>query len=286
MDLKSLQKELFEKKLETMDYFGVGFDGFGILLRENKMLMLFSFILIFFKIVLVISMIALRREISIGWYDREILLMLILIQILYLILKIIEPFFKGYFFRKVAFKFENNTNGLKLDKLFIKSLILLGISIIIELISYVSQGLTGILAVIITIWALLYFSSVYYIRDLGFMESLNRSLELSSGNRLRMVIPLIFEGMIFGIGIVIMLLAFMGEMPFGVLLLILAILFTIAAIIMMYMQILNILIFLNIENDYLKKEWRDSNSGNRQVINEVLSDKSKSKIENDDKGLE
>ena len=60
MNLKSLQQELFERKMNIMEYFGVAFDAFKILLKENKFLMFFSFLIRFFTVTLVVVVQILR----------------------------------------------------------------------------------------------------------------------------------------------------------------------------------------------------------------------------------
>ena len=261
MDLENVRKEILGVKLDISEYFRVAFSVFKILLKENKLLMFFSFLI---TLTGVVSGVIVIGEQIIGeaemyeYYDIVTKLILAFMSIVYLIFNIGSPFFKGYFFRKVAFKLENNTNNLNLGKLSIKVLKLLGVVLILSVISIFAEKISSFIGSIVTIWALLYFFEAYYIRNLGLKDSANYSLELSKGNRYRVIVPNLIVGIPSLIGIISAVFILSNQRN-GFIILGFFFLFTIiAAIVLLYMEIFNIVVFLNVEYNYLKNEGKDS----------------------------
>jgi hypothetical efflux family protein len=271
MDLENVRKEILGVKLDISEYFRVAFSVFKILLKENKLLMFFSFLI---TLIGVVSGVIVIGEQIIGeaeiyeYYDIVTKLILAFMSIVYLIFNIGSPFFKGYFFRKVAFKLENNTNNLNLGKLYIKVLKLLGVVLVLSVISIFAEKISSFIGSIVTIWALLYFFEAYYIRNLGLKDSANYSLELSKGNRYKVIVPNLIVGIPSLIGIVSAVFILSNQRN-GFIILGFFFLFTIiAAIVIVYMEIFNIVVFLNVENNYLKNEGKDSkyNFKNKEEI--------------------
>ena len=271
MDLENVRKEILGVKLDISEYFRVAFSVFKILLQENTLLMLFSFLI---TLIGVVSGVIVIGEQIIGeaeiyeYYDIVTKLILAFMSIVYLIFNIGSPFFKGYFFRKVAFKLENNTNNLNLGKLYIKVLKLLGVVLVLSVISIFAEKISSFIGSIVTIWALLYFFEAYYIRNLGLKDSANYSLELSKGNRYKVIVPNLIVGIPSLIGIVSAVFILSNQRN-GFIILGFFFLFTIiAAIVIVYMEIFNIVVFLNVENNYLKNEGKDSkyNFKNKEEI--------------------
>lgn len=257
MNLENVRKEILGVKLDISEYFSVAFSIFKILLKENKLLMFFSFLITLTGVVSG-TIVIVAQLIGDEYYDIVTILILAFMSIVYLIFNIGSPFFKGYFFRKVAFKLENNTNNLNLGKLSIKVLKLLGVILILSVISIFAEKISSFIGSIVTIWALLYFFEVYYIRNLGLKDSANYSLELSKGNRYRVIVPNLIVGIPSLIGIVSAVFILSNQKN-GFIILISFFLFTIiAAIVLLYMEIFNIVVFLNVENNYLKNEGKDS----------------------------
>ena len=255
MDLENVRKEILGVKLDISEYFRVAFSVFKILLKENKLLMFFSFLI---TLTGVVSGVIVIGEQIIGeaemyeYYDIVTKLILAFMSIVYLIFNIGSPFFKGYFFRKVAFKLENNTNNLNLGKLSIKVLKLLGVVLVLSVISIFAEKISSFIGSIVTIWALLYFFEAYYIRNLGLKDSANYSLELSKGNRYRVIVPNLIVGIPSLIGIISAVFILSNQRN-GFIILGFFFLFTIiAAIVLLYMEIFNIVVFLNVEYNYLK----------------------------------
>ena len=253
MNLENVRKEILGVKLDISEYFRVAFSVFKILLKENKLLMFFSFLITLTGVVSG-TIVIVAQLIGDEYYDIVTILILAFMSIVYLIFNIGSPFFKGYFFRKVAFKLENNTNNLNLGKLSIKVLKLLGVVLILSVISIFAEKISSFIGSIVTIWALLYFFEAYYIRNLGLKDSAYYSLELSKGNRYRVIVPNLIVGIPSLIGIVSAVFILSNQKN-GFIILISFFLFTIiAAIVLVYMEIFNIVVFLNVEYNYLKKQ--------------------------------
>ena len=271
MNLENVRKEILGVKLDISEYFRVAFSVFKILLKENKLLMFFSFLI---TLIGVVSGVIVIGEQIIGeaeiyeYYDIVTKLILAFMSIVYLIFNIGSPFFKGYFFRKVAFKLENNTNNLNLGKLYIKVLKLLGVVLVLSVISIFAEKISSFIGSIVTIWALLYFFEAYYIRNLGLKDSANYSLELSKGNRYKVIVPNLIVGIPSLIGIVSAVFILSNQRNGFIILMAFFIFTIIAAIILVYMEIFNIVVFLNVENNYLKNEGKDSkyNFKNKEEI--------------------
>ena len=271
MNLENVRKEILGVKLDISEYFSVAFSVFKILLKENKLLMFFSFLITLTGVVsgTIVIGAQLIGEVEIyEYYDIVTKLIIAFMSIVYLIFNIGSPFFKGYFFRKVAFKLENNTNNLNLGKLSIKVLKLLGVILILSVISIFAEKISSFIGSIVTIWALLYFFEVYYIRNLGLKDSANYSLELSKGNRYRVIVPNLIVGIPSLIGIVSAVFILSNQRNGFIILMAFFIFTIIAAIILVYMEIFNIVVFLNVENNYLKNEGKDSkyNFKNKEEI--------------------
>ena len=257
MNLENVRKEILGVKLDISEYFSVAFSVFKILLKENKLLMFFSFLITLTGVVSG-TIVIVAQLIGDEYYDIVTILILAFMSIVYLIFNIGSPFFKGYFFRKVAFKLENNTNNLNLGKLSIKVLKLLGVILILSVISIFAEKISSFIGSIVTIWALLYFFEVYYIRNLGLKDSANYSLELSKGNRYRVIVPNLIVGIPSLIGIVSAVFILSNQRNGFIILMAFFIFTIIAAIVLLYMEIFNIVVFLNVENNYLKNEGKDS----------------------------
>lgn len=293
MNLKSLQQELFERKMDITEYFGVAFDAFKILLKENKFLMFFSFLITFFTVTLVVVVQILKIVLEIGGWEQDVAAGLMIMSIILLLFNMISSFFKGYFFRKVAFKMENNKSNLKLSELFIKVVITLGICLVLGLVFFFVDdkvaGMLNFLLIVVYVWALLYIEG-YYVRSFGLKESIEYSMELSKGNRTRVIVPMVLTVIVIILEVILLMFLLKDESEMITVMSILSFLvfLSITAIIIVYMEILNIVIFLNVENDYLKNkgEYSKFNLKNRQKNDNVLDDEFKSETENKDDNLE
>lgn len=262
MSLENIREKLIEKKLSTLEYFKLAFEAFKNFWKENTLMMVSIFAFIIVSIIIKIVHLTLDEELLI--YFRASKMMLLwtkIFNVLDVIISIASIFVTVYFFRKVALTIEGNKKNLKLKELFSKASVLALIFFVARIIiTRMENSIVGVIFLIIfsivsfciAIWAFWYFEA-YYIRNVGLMESIDYSLNLSDGNRLRKFLP----GLIIALGILIF--NIMTNIFFNILnienfvvnLIIVFIFVMILSLFVMYLQILDIIIFLNVEYDYL-----------------------------------
>ncbi|WP_299572640.1 hypothetical protein [uncultured Leptotrichia sp.] len=267
MYLENLREKIFKKDLGIGETFSAAFDLFKIILKENKLLVFFQFILIFIPFA--------NRYYSrflvniIAFYEYLIPMFFLLNFVLAFAFTVANNYFIAYFLRKIALKVEGRADKFSAKGILIKLLTLLGIGVGLRIILSVLENLSFIgaflallayiTAIVVFVWALLYFYDVYYIRNLTLSESIDYSLKLSEGNRLKKIIPgiILIVGFIIGIMII--------DFPIPRILLdragtfLIVIVFSvIISLFLLYFMTLQIVIYLNVENNYLKNEGKDS----------------------------
>lgn len=262
MSLENIREKLIEKKLSTLEYFTLAFEAFKNFWKENTLMMVSIFAFIIVSIIIKIVNLTLDEELLVYFRASKIMILWAKIfNVLDVIISIASIFVTVYFFRKVALTIEENKKNLKLKELFSKASVLAVIFFVAGIIrNRMENSIVGVIFLIIfsiisfciAIWAFWYFEA-YYIRNFGLMESIDYSLDLSDGNRLRKFLP----GLFIALGILIF--SIMTNIFFNVLnienfavnLIITFIFVMILSLFLMYSQILNIIIFLNVEYDYL-----------------------------------
>lgn len=262
MSLENIREKLIEKKLSTLEYFTLAFEAFKNFWKENTLMMVSIFAFIIASIIIKIVNLTLDEELLVYFRASKIMILWAKIfNVLDVIISIASIFVTVYFFRKVALTIEGNKKNLKLKELFSKASVLALIFFVARIIiTRMENSIVGVIFLIIfsiisfciAIWAFWYFEA-YYIRNFGLMESIDYSLDLSDGNRLRKFLP----GLFIALGILIF--SIMTNIFFNVLniesfavnLIITFIFVMILSLFLMYSQILDIIIFLNVEYDYL-----------------------------------
>ena len=262
MSLENIREKLIEKKLSTLEYFTLAFEAFKNFWKENTLMMISIFAFIIVSIIIKIVNLTLDEELLVYFRASKIMILWAKIfNVLDVIISIASIFVTVYFFRKVALTIEGNKKNLKLKELFSKASVLAVIFFVAGIIrNRMENSIVGAIFLIIfsivsfciAIWAFWYFEA-YYIRNFGLMESIDYSLNLSDGNRLRKFLP----GLIIALGILIF--NIMTNIFFNILnienfvanLIIIFIFVMILSLFVMYLQILDIIIFLNVEYDYL-----------------------------------
>lgn len=280
MDLENVRKKIFEENLGIGEYFSVAFDLLKIVFEEDRKLLFLQFILILGSgLIFFLGFTVIIGLVFSGYLGiRLIVLYLFYFILIVPLLTIAVNYFVAYFLRQIALKVERREDGLSKKELFIKVLIISGISFAIQISLFVLERLpfigsffaflVNVGIIVIFIWALLYFWDVYYIRNLDLLESFDYSLKLSNGNRLKKIIP----GVILIVGVVIGTIIIMPVVRIiagGNDIIISIASSLIISLFLMYGQILEIVIFLNVENNYLKneKENNDYNFKNSEEIN-------------------
>ncbi|WP_455036631.1 hypothetical protein [Leptotrichia massiliensis] len=262
MSLENIREKLIEKKLSTLEYFTLAFEAFKNFWKENTLMMVSIFAFIIVSIIIKIVNLTFDEELLVYFRASKIMILWAKIfNVLDVIISISSIFVTVYFFRKVALTIQGNKKNLKLKELFSKASVLAVIFFVAGIIrNRMENSVVGVIFLIIfsiisfciAIWAFWYFEA-YCIRNFGLMESIDYSLDLSDGNRLRKFLP----GLFIALGILIF--SIMTNIFFNVLniesfavnLIITFIFVMILSLFLMYSQILNIIIFLNVEYDYL-----------------------------------
>ena len=296
MSLENIREKLIEKKLSTLEYFTLAFEAFKNFWKENTLMMVSIFAFIIVSIIIKIVNLTLDEELLVYFRASKIMILWAKIfNVLDVIISIASIFVTVYFFRKVALTIEGNKKNLKLKELFSKASVLAVIFFVAGIIrNRMENSVVGVIFLIIfsiisfciAIWAFWYFEA-YYIRNFGLMESIDYSLDLSDGNRLRKFLP----GLFIALGILIF--SIMTNIFFNVLniesfavnLIITFIFVMILSLFLMYSQILNTVIFLNVEYDYLGKNLNEElKFGSRNISNEnnqiLNNDENKNEADN------
>ena len=262
MSLENIREKLIEKKLSTLEYITLAFEAFKNFWKENTLMMVSIFAFIIVSIIIKIVNLTLDEELLVYFRASKIMILWAKIfNVLDVIISIASIFVTVYFFRKVALTIEGNKKNLKLKELFSKASVLALIFFVAGIIiTRMENSIVGVIFLIIfsivsfciAIWAFWYFEA-YYIRNFGLMESIDYSLNLSDGNRLRKFLP----GLIIALGILIfnimtnIFFNILNIENFAVNLIIIFIFVMILSLFVMYLQILDIIVFLNVEYDYL-----------------------------------
>ena len=272
MYLENLREKIFKKDLGIGETFSAAFDLFKIILKENKLLAFLQYILILAPLISVVLGYLWLVMLALSGYAQLISMFSLLGFILVTALIIANNYFIAYFLRKIALKVEGKADKFSTKGILIKCLAMFGISLGLRIILSVLERfpfigtflalLANIAMIIIFIWALLYFFDIYYIRNLTLSESLDYSLKLSKGNRLKKIIPGIIFVIVAIIGSIIIILPLSSIVRgfsngIGVFLAVIVISVFIF-LLLLYSQALQIVIYLNVENNYLKNEGKDS----------------------------
>ena len=267
MYLENLREKIFKKDLEIGETFSAAFDLFKIILKENKLLAFFQFILIFIPFA---NGYYSRFLVNImAFYEYLIPIFFLLNFVLAFAFTVANNYFIAYFLRKIALKVEGRADKFSAKGILIKSLTVLGIGAGLRIILSVLENLSFlgallallayITVIVVFIWALLYFYDIYYIRNLTLSESIDYSLKLSEGNRLKKIIPGIIFVVGFIIGIMIIVFPIPRILPDRTGAFLIVIVFSvILSLFLLYFMTLQIVIYLNVENNYLKNEGKDS----------------------------
>jgi hypothetical efflux family protein len=283
MYLENLREKIFKKDLEIGEIFSAAFDLFKIILKENKLLAFLEYILTLAPLISFVLGYLWLVMLALSGYAQLISMFSLLGFILVIALVIIaNNYFMAYFLRKIALKVEGKADKFSTKGILIKCLAMFGISLGLRIILSVLERLpfigtflallANIAMIVIFIWALLYFFDIYYIRNLTLSESLDYSLKLSKGNRLKKIIPGIIFVIVAIIGSIIIILPLSSIVRgfsngIGVFLAVIVISVFIF-LLLLYSQALQIVIYLNVENNYLKNEGKDSkyNFKNKEEI--------------------
>ena len=299
MNFENLQKDLFERKLNLGEYFAKTFELLKVFLKENKLwfilLALGNAWLLFSNILMQHIGISLKIADSTG--DNRGIIGALFSNLLVLFGIVIVSLGLGLLrviiYMKSGYKIEGKEKEYRFENAFIKYLKYIGLYLLfviaITVVVMILILITTILGIAInkatnsvfvgyTIIAIpiiiyiaiilafilntLYFFQIFYIRNIKVWESFKYNLKLSKKNRLRIIVPVIIIVLASLIFVVPFVFSVFDFMPIYVGFAASVICGFFSGILGVAGIIMNIVVFLNVEYDYLKKQAEIKNENN------------------------
>ena len=294
MNFENLQKDLFERKLNLGKYFAKTFELLKVFLKENKLwfilLALGNAWLTFSNILMQHIGISLKIAESTG--DNRGIIGALFSNLLVLFGIVIVSLGLGLLrviiYMKSGYKIEGKEKEYRFENAFIKYLKYIGmyllfviaIAVIIMILfllvailavatrgihsNFVGYILIAIYVAIILAFILnvLYFFQIFYIRNMKIWDSFKYNLKLSKKNRLRIIVPVIIIALASLIFVVPFVFSVFDFLPIYVGFAASVICGFFSGILGVAGIIMNIVVFLNVEYDYLKKQAEIKNENN------------------------
>ena len=295
MNFENLQKDLFERKLNLGEYFAKTFELLKVFLKENKLWFILLAIgnawLLFSNILMQHIGISLKIAESTG-DNRGIigalfsnLLVLFGIAIVSLGLGLLRVII----YMKSGYKIEGKEKEYRFENAFIKYLKYIGmyllfviaIAVIIMIlflivailavatrgihsnfVGYILIAIAYVAIILAFILNVLYFFQIFYIRNMKIWDSFKYNLKLSKKNRLRIIVPVIIIALASLIFVVPFVFSVFDFLPIYVGFAASVICGFFSGILGVAGIIMNIVVFLNVEYDYLKKQAEIKNENN------------------------
>jgi hypothetical protein len=299
MNFENLQKDLFERKLNLGEYFAKTFELLKVFLKENKLWFILLTIgnawLLFSNILMQRIGISLKIADSTG--DNRGIIGALFSNLLVLFGIVIVSLGLGLLrviiYMKSGCKIEGKEKEYRFENAFFKYLKYIGLYLLfviaITVVVMILILITTILGIAInkatnsvfvgyTIIAIpiiiyiaiilafilntLYFFQIFYIRNIKVWESFKYNLKLSKKNRLRIIVPVIIIVLASLIFVVPFVFSVFDFMPIYVGFAASVICGFFSGILGVAGIIMNIVVFLNVEYDYLKKQAEIKNENN------------------------
>ncbi len=293
MNFENLQRELFERKLKIWEYFQKSFEILKIFVRKNKMLTILLVIantfILFFNVLQQNIGLKIKIENLAGDVETAVngIFLSFLISFMILIISAVLGLVGAIVYSKVVYEIEGKENEYKFKNVAFKYLKFIGIyllfvlfiGVLVILLIFVAVVFsllaknTGInffyylaLGIPITIYViiifliainLLYFVQIFYARDMKIVDAIKYNLKLSKNNRLRILIPQLILVLINYIFIIPFFIKMFIFLPLYAVFFISLICGMISVIFNLLIIIISIVIFLNVEYDYLKKQIKE-----------------------------
>ena len=270
MDFQNLQDELIEKKLNLTEYLKKSKDVVKVFLKENKLWTIFFIIANIWMLFCAAFEKKLTSESYVRLYNS--------FRYLILMLNTVAPVYSNLFYTavimKMGFKIENREDEFTFKKLFLKFLMLTLVYFIVSMLggflilpaaiillyskaSLVGIVIAGIIIIAIIVFVVimfLYFIQIYCIRKMMIFDVFQYNLEISKGNRMRAIIPIIVFVLLNAILRVPFSLRLFDKIPLIIIFPISAIAGIISSFLGIFIVIMGVIIFLNVEYDYLEKQ--------------------------------
>ena len=299
MNFENLQKDLFERKLNLGEYFAKTFELLKVFLKENKLwfiLLAFGNTWLLFSNILM-QHIGISLKIAESTGDNRGIIGALFSNLLVLFGIVIVSLGLGLLrviiYMKSGYKIEGKEKEYRFENAFIKYLKYIGLYLLfviaITVVVMILILITTILGIAInkatnsvfvgyTIIAIpiiiyiaiilafilntLYFFQIFYIRNIKVWESFKYNLKLSKKNRLRIIVPVIIIVLASLIFVVPFVFSVFDFMPIYVGFAASVICGFFSGILGVAGIIMNIVVFLNVEYDYLKKQGEIKNENN------------------------
>mgnify|MGYP000990581836 FL=1 len=270
MDFQNLQDELIEKKLNLTEYLKKSKDVVKVFLKENKLWTIFFII----ANIWMLFCAAFEKKLTSESYVRLYNSFRYLISMLNTVAPVYSNLFYTAVIMKMGFKIENREDEFTFKKLFFKFLILTLVYFIVSMLGgflilpaaiillYSKASLVGIVIagiiitaiVIFTVIMFLYSIQIYCIRKMMIFDVFQYNLEISKGNRMRAIIPIIIFVLLNAILRVPFSLHLFDKIPLIIIFPISIIVGIISSFLGIFIAVMGVIIFLNVEYDYLKKQ--------------------------------
>lgn len=299
MNFENLQKDLFERKLNLGEYFAKTFELLKVFLKENKLwfilLALGNAWLLFSNILMQHIGISLKIAESTGdnrgiigalFSNFLVLFGIVIVSLGLGLLRVIIYMKSGYKIegKEKEYRFENAFfKYLKYIGLYLLFVIAITVVVMILILITTILGIAinkatnsvfvgyTIIAIPIIIYIAiilafilntLYFFQIFYIRNIKVWELFKYNLKLSKKNRLRIIVPVIIIVLASLIFVVPFVFSVFDFMPIYVGFAASVICGFFSGILGVAGIIMNIVVFLNVEYDYLKKQAEIKNENN------------------------
>ena len=282
MNFENLQKDLFERKLNLGEYFAKTFELLKVFLKENKL----WFILLALGNAWLLFSNILMQHIGILFSNFLVLFGIVIVSLGLGLLRVIIYMKSGYKIegKEKEYRFENAFfKYLKYIGLYLLFVIAITVVVMILILITTILGIAinkatnsvfvgyTIIAIPIIIYIAiilafilntLYFFQIFYIRNIKVWESFKYNLKLSKKNRLRIIVPVIIIVLASLIFVVPFVFSVFDFMPIYVGFAASVICGFFSGILGVAGIIMNIVVFLNVEYDYLKKQAEIKNENN------------------------
>ena len=270
MDFQNLQDKLIEKKLNLIEYFKESKEVVKVFLKENKLWTVFFIIANIWMLFSATFQKKLTTESYVRLYDS----FSYLISMLNTVASVYSNLFYTAAIMKIGFKIENREDEFTFKKLFLKFLMLTLVYFVISVIcgfltlpaaiillysnaSFLGMVIAGIIIIAVIVFGIimfLYFIQIYCIRKMMIFDVFQYNLEISEGNRMRAIIPIIIFVLLNAILRVPFSLHLFDKIPLIIIFPISVIGGIISSFLGIFISIMGVIIFLNVEYDYLKKQ--------------------------------
>ena len=270
LDFQNLQDELIDKKLNLTEYLKRSKDVVKVFLKENKLWTIFFIIANIWMLFCAAFEKKLTSESYVRLYNS--------FRYLILMLNTVAPVYSNLFYTavimKMGFKIENREDEFTFKKLFLKFLMLTLVYFVISVIcgfltlpaaiillysnaSFLGMIIAGIIIIAVIVFGIimfLYFIQIYCIRKMMIFDVFQYNLEISKGNKMRAIIPIIVFVLLNAILRVPFFLRLFDKIPLIIILPISAIAGIISSFLGIFISVMGVIIFLNVEYDYLEKQ--------------------------------